>query len=99
MIILTKSPLPKKKFRAIFVGNGKHVDFGARGYSDYTIHRDASRMKRYLERHRRMGENWTFSGRYSAGFWSRWLLWSRPSIESAIDLVAKRLKQPIQRRF
>ncbi len=100
MIILTKSPNPNKKFRALFVNEGKHVDFGAKGYSDYTIHKDRNRMKRYLERHGRMGEDWTTkTGKYTAGFWSRWLLWNRPSIGSAIASVSRRLRRPIQRRF
>ena len=46
-VILKKSPNPKKKFRVMF-GSGGHVDFGGKGYSDYTIHKDPSRMKRYL---------------------------------------------------
>ena len=98
-VILTRSPNPKKKYRAIFIENGKHVDFGAKGYSDYTIHGDTLRMHRYLHRHSGMGENWSPSGKYTAGYWSRWLLWSRPSMRSAIALVSKRLRQPIQKRF
>ncbi len=97
-ILLQKSPNPKKKFRVTFLENGKHVDFGAKGYSDYTIHKDRSRMLRYLNRHSRMGENWGYSGRYSAGYWSRWLLWSKPSLQAAIANVSRRLKKRIQRR-
>ena len=98
-VILMKSPKREKKFRAIFKTNGKHVDFGQKGYSDYTIHKDPVRMKRYLGRHSHMGENWSLSGKYSAGFWSRWLLWSKPSLGAAISSVSKRLKQPIQKRL
>lgn len=71
------------KFKAIFP-EGQTVHFGAKGYSDYTIHRDPVRMKRYLTRHGRGRENWTKSGRYTAGFWSRWLLWSRPTMKGAL---------------
>ena len=70
------------KFKAIFP-EGRTVHFGRKGYSDYTIHKDAARMKRYLVRHRHR-ENWGKSGQYTAGFWSRWLLWSRPSFRSAL---------------
>lgn len=94
-VILKRSPNPKKKYRAIFIENGKHVDFGARGYSDYTIHKDPIRMKRYLDRHARMGENWRISGKYSAGWWSRWLLWSKPNLQAAIASVARRLRTRI----
>jgi len=31
--------------------SGKTVQFGARGYSDYTKHKDPLRMKRYVVRH------------------------------------------------
>lgn len=97
-VILKKSPNPKKKYRAIFVENGKHVDFGARGYSDYTIHKDYSRMKRYLVRHSRMGENWSLSGKHTAGWWSRWLLWNKPTLQAAIASVARRLRTRIQKQ-
>ena len=99
MIILTKSPNPKKKYRATFLENGKHVDFGARGYSDYTIHKDPLRMKRYIHRHSGMGENWSLKGKYTAGFWSRWLLWNKPGLGSAIESVARRLRTQIRKRF
>jgi len=37
-----RSPNPRKKFRAI-LEDGRTVDFGARGYSDYTKHKNPSR--------------------------------------------------------
>lgn len=109
MITLTKSPKKEKKYRVTFKSKGtplsngvplsKHVDFGQKGYSDYTIHKDRARMKRYIDRHSRMGENWSVvKGKYSAGFWSRWLLWSKPSLKAAISSVSKRLKTPIRTR-
>lgn len=88
-VVLKKSPNPKKKYRVTFENN-RHVDFGGKGYSDYTIHGDPSRMKRYLARHDRMGETWTKSGIKTAGFWSRWLLWSKPSMSEAKKLISKR---------
>ena len=90
-IIIRKSPTTHKKWRAWFINEGKHVDFGQKGYSDYTLHKDPVRMERYVQRHQRMHENWTYAGRYSAGFWSRWLLWSKPSMKSAISVVRKKL--------
>lgn len=88
-VILRKSPKPTKKWRVLF-SDGKYVDFGARGYSDYTIHEDPERMKRYLKRHGGMGETWTKNGLYTAGFWSRWLLWSKPSLFEAKQLMSSR---------
>ena len=75
------------KFRAEFP-DGKAVNFGLSGYSDYTLHKDRARMLRYLTRHRRR-ESWGPSGKYSAGFWSRWLLWSKPSLRAAARQTEK----------
>ena len=88
MIILTKSPRSEKKYR-IVLENGRHVDFGATGYQDFTQHKDPNRMRLYLIRHRSR-ENWTRSGISTAGFWSRWLLWSKPSMTQAIKFMNKK---------
>ena len=47
---IVRSPDSKKKFRAI-LGDGRTVDFGASGYSDYTKHKNPSRMRSYVLRH------------------------------------------------
>jgi hypothetical protein len=47
---ITRSPNPKKKFRAV-LEDGRTVDFGASGYSDYTKHKNPSRMRSYVLRH------------------------------------------------
>jgi hypothetical protein len=84
----------RHKFKAVFP-EGRTVHFGAKGYSDYTIHKDATRMKRYVIRHggrsapgargtRSRRENWGRTGMYTPGFWSRWLLWSRPTLSGAV---------------
>lgn len=88
VIFLKKNPTSEKKFRVTFE-DGKHVDFGARGYSDFTLHKDPARMKRYLQRHRAR-ENWTKTGIKTAGFWSRWLLWSYPSLPKAKTFMEKK---------
>ena len=81
------------KFVARFP-EGRTVHFGRKGYSDYTIHKDPARMRRYLTRHRTR-ENWTRSGATTAGFWSRWLLWSRPSFRQAPKQTEKVLGRRI----
>jgi hypothetical protein len=75
------------KFTAVFP-NGAKVHFGRKGYSDYTIHKDKERMKRYLTRHRKR-ETWTRGGAKTAGFWSRWLLWSEPNFQAALRRTQK----------
>ena len=111
---LKKSPRLDKKFRVTFE-NGRFVDFGARGYSDYTLHKNPMRMRSYVTRHggfvphmvqkqtdpklvhvnmldvtKSDTENWGKTGIYTAGFWSRWLLWSQPTMESAKKTMTKK---------
>ena len=47
---LKKSPRFDKKFRVTFE-NGRTVDFGTKGYSDYTKHGNPIRMRAYVSRH------------------------------------------------
>lgn len=91
MLLLTKSPNRAKKWR--ITGPKYIVDFGAKGYSDYTMHKDKERKERYIIRHRAR-ENW--SDPRTAGFWSRWLLWEKPSLSQAILFVSRKLKQTIR---
>ncbi len=81
------------KFTAVFP-DGAKVHFGRRGYSDFTLHKDPERMKRYLTRHRSR-ENWTRSGAKTAGFWSRWILWSEPNFQAAKRRTEKVLGKKI----
>jgi hypothetical protein len=60
------------------------IKFGAKGYSDYTIHKDSERKKRYIIRHKKK-EDWTSSGILTPGFWSRWILWNKPGYRESID--------------
>jgi hypothetical protein len=79
-----KSDKPGKKYYIITESNRK-IYFGASGYSDFTHHKDEQRKQRYIKRH--TNENWSKSGIDTAGFWSRWLLWNKPTIkESYIDI-------------
>lgn len=92
-IVLTRDTDGTHKFVAVFPEGGT-VHFGLRGYSDYTIHQDRARMLRYLTRHRSR-ETWTRAGNKTAGFWSRWLLWSRPSFRAALKQTEKVLGRRI----
>jgi len=74
-----------KKLMAIFTDDeGKKVKtthFGAKGMSDFTIHKDKERKERYLDRHRKR-ENW--DSYMTAGSLSRWVLWNRPTLKASI---------------
>lgn len=93
-IQLTKSPRWNKKWRVIFE-NRSSVNFGQKGFSDYTIHKDHKRMLRYLNRHNKH-EQWNKNGIKTAGFWSRWLLWSKPNLKDAIKLINKKFDVKIR---
>ena len=50
MYQLKYSPKSDKKFRVI-TPEGEKIDFGAKGYSDYTLHKNPFRMRLYVGRH------------------------------------------------
>ena len=79
---LQTSPLKTKKW-LITTPQGKKIHFGQAGASDYTINKDPNRRELYLSRHRAR-EDWSKAGIHTAGFWSRWLLWSETTLSEAI---------------
>lgn len=85
LIKITKSNKPDKKMMAIFEncqsGREKTTHFGAKNYSDFTIHKDQERKKLYLARHKK-NENW--NNPTSAGSLSRWILWNKTSLRASI---------------
>jgi len=99
VVYLQKSDQSGKKYKVTILkpnGSRKTVHFGATGYSDYTKHKDKERMKRYDTRHR-SSENWGKSGIDTAGFWSKWILWSAPSLGGAIRKTASKFNLSIRR--
>ena len=98
VVYLRPSTNKGKKFTATIVeddGKTKTVHFGASGYSDYTIHKDEERRQNYINRHR-ANENWGISGIGTAGFWSRWILWEKPTLASAKRAAAKKFNITIK---
>ena len=66
------------------------IHFGAKGYSDFTLHKDDDRKKRYVARHKKR-ENWNDPS--SAGYWGKHLLWNQNSIhKSILDLKKRGIK-------
>ena len=96
IIYLQKGTCTKKYKVTIFRPNKrkKTVQFGAKVYSDYTKHKDIVRKKRYIARHKPR-ENWNKSGIDTAGFWSRWILWNKPTLSSSIKNTEKKFKVKI----
>jgi hypothetical protein len=95
-IILKKSSRSEKKFMVIV--DNKTIHFGAKNYSDYTIHKDTERMHRYESRHRSR-EDWKKSGIKTAGFWSKWILWNKPSILASIKDTERRFGIKIKKQL
>ena len=88
-VVIQKSNRAGKKYMARV--NAKTVHFGAKGYQDYTTHKDEKRKASYLARHRTK-EDWTLSGVNTAGFWARHLLWNEPSLTASVADINKRFK-------
>lgn len=87
-VVIQKSKKPDKKFDAVIDGK-KTVPFGQKGASDFTIHKDPDRKERYINRHKK-NERW--NDPKTAGYYSRWILWNKPSLKQSVDDLNKRFK-------
>lgn len=84
-IEIKKSDHSEKKYMAIFTmedGHTKTIHFGAKGYEDYTMHKDDKRKKLYINRHQEH-EDW--SNPMTAGALSRFILWNKTSLQASIS--------------
>lgn len=88
-----KSSNKHKKYAVDVISDNQHktVYFGHNQYEDYTLHHDPNRMENYVKRHQRR-ENWDLDGIDTPGFWSRWLLWNKPSFNDSLEDIEKRFK-------
>jgi Tfp pilus assembly protein FimT len=82
-----KSDRPDKKY-FIITNDNKKIYFGQASASDFTLHKDEARKQRYINRHKK-NENW--NNKDTAGFWSRWLLWEKPTIKESYDNIKKKI--------
>lgn len=86
---LQVSDKPEKKWMVTKEGSRRKIYFGSTGYDDFTIHRDSARRNLYLLRHKKR-ENWTTTGINTRGFWSRWLLWNKTTLnQSILDMESR----------
>ena len=87
-IIIKPSHLSSKKYDAI-IDDKKTIPFGQKNASDYTKHKDNERKERYIDR-RKKNENW--NDVYTAGFWSKNILWNKKTITESIRDTNNRFK-------
>ncbi len=92
LVKLRRSDKAGKKWKVTFErgGRSKTIYFGRAGDEDYTMHKDKRRQAQYIARHRH-NEDWSKSGVETAGWWSRWLLWSEPTLSAAKEVVRRKL--------
>jgi hypothetical protein len=53
------------------------------------MHHDDYRKANYIRRHKER-EDWTKQGIMTAGFWSRYLLWNKPTLKESLEDIKKR---------
>lgn len=84
MYLESLTPSPTKKLKAVFrldSGRTRTIHFGAKGYDDFTIHKDKNRKDNYLRRHAARED---FNNPLTAGALSRWILWNKPTLEASV---------------
>jgi len=85
LVKIGTSPKPEKKLAATFLnvdtGRRKTVHFGAANMSDFTLHKDPERKKRYIARHLK-NEDW--NDPITPGALSRWILWNKTTLQASI---------------
>ena len=95
-----KSNLAGKKYKIIINNNNtkKTIHIGQSGADDYTITKDKEQKERYINRHTAR-ENWNKSGIKTAGFWSRYLTWNKPTITESIKDIETKFNIKIKKNF
>lgn len=84
-----KVDTPKKRIN-------RTIQFGSKGMSDFTRHKDPERKQRYLDRHRPR-ENW--EDPLTAGFFSRWVLWNKTSLEASKREAIKKAETILKNKY
>lgn len=73
-------------------GKVTKIHFGDANGEQYPIHKDPLKKYNYIVRHA-VNENW--DDPYTAGFWSRFILWNRLTLADSVKDTSKKLDAPI----
>lgn len=96
--VIYRSSHPGKKYTVEIVNGGTRViHFGDPKGSQYPLHKDKVIKAAYIARHKK-SENWTRSGVYTAGFWSKHILWNKTTVVESIEWTARFLGFPVRRK-
>ena len=90
VVVIRKSSKADKTYEAVIDGR-KTVPFGAKGYSDFTLHKDPERKQRYIQRHQN-NEDWSKTGINTAGFYAKHVLWNKDTIQKSVTDLNKKYK-------
>lgn len=90
---IKQSQSKNKRFKAILknkAGKEQTIQFGAKDGNTYIDHKDETKRKNYIKRHKALGENWND---INAGSLSRYILWGdSPDININISSYKKKFK-------
>ena len=91
LLQIKKANDDKHKYIAVLQDGSKahNIAFGAKGYNDFTKTQNEDKKSSYISRHK-VREDWCKSGILTAGFWSRWILWNKPTIEESVKYTIKK---------
>jgi hypothetical protein len=68
----------------------KTIHFGAKDGQTYIDHKNDEKRDNWIARHSEINTDW--EDPFTAGFWSRWVLWEKKSLSAALKNVVKKHK-------
>ena len=94
-MVYTLERSKRKDKRYVIIMDGMKHQFGLKDGKTFIDGRTEKERLNYLARHK-VNENWEKSGIHTAGFWSRWVLWNKPTLKDSIKDTEKRFGIKIQ---
>ena len=93
-VVLKPSKKRDKKWVAVMPQFGHEHNFGLKDSRTFVDHKNPQKKDNYIKRHRKR-EDW--NDIHSAGFWSKNLLWNKPTISASIRDIEKRFNLKIKK--